>query len=80
MFAAFPLAFAIIMPAFYLPILALLRLIFRGVAFEFRPTARTKRKRWERAFTPVPRSATTLTFSASARVVYSEVEDTGGLF
>jgi cytochrome bd ubiquinol oxidase subunit II len=49
-FAAFPLAFAIIMPALYFPILALLRLIFRGVAFEFRPTARTKRKRWERAF------------------------------
>ncbi|HKC42293.1 MAG TPA: cytochrome d ubiquinol oxidase subunit II, partial [Burkholderiales bacterium] len=39
LFAAFPLAFAIILPALYFPILAmLLGLIFRGVAFEFRPT------------------------------------------
>jgi cytochrome bd-type quinol oxidase subunit 2 len=42
--------FAIIMPALYFPILALLDLIFRGVAFEFRPTAWTTRKRWDRAF------------------------------
>lgn len=35
--AAFPLAFAIIMPAVYFPILVmLLALVFRGVAFEFR--------------------------------------------
>ena len=51
LFAAFPLAFAIIMPALYFPILAmLLGLIFRGVAFEFRPTARTSKKRWDEAF------------------------------
>lgn len=37
LFAAFPLAYAIIMPALYPPIIAmLLGLIFRGVAFEFR--------------------------------------------
>src|ERR1700716_603911 len=35
--AAFPLAFAIIMPAVYFPLLImLLALVFRGVAFEFR--------------------------------------------
>src|SRR5262247_4702136 len=35
--AAFPLAFAIIIPAVYFPIaIMLLALIFRGVAFEFR--------------------------------------------
>ena len=35
--AAFPLAYAIILPALYAPIIAmLLALIFRGVAFEFR--------------------------------------------
>ena len=35
--AAFPLAYAIVMPAVYAPIIAmLLALIFRGVAFEFR--------------------------------------------
>ena len=37
LFAAFPLAYAILMPALYIPvILMLLGLIFRGVAFEFR--------------------------------------------
>jgi cytochrome d ubiquinol oxidase subunit II len=36
LFAAFPLAYSILMPAFYLPlILSLLGLIFRGIAFEF---------------------------------------------
>jgi cytochrome d ubiquinol oxidase subunit II len=51
LFAAFPLAFAIIIPAVYFPILfMLLGLVFRGVAFEFRHTARTSRKRWDQAF------------------------------
>ena len=37
LFAAFPLAYAVVMPAMYIPvILMLLCLIFRGVAFEFR--------------------------------------------
>ena len=37
LFAAFPLAYAILMPAFYIPvILMLLGLILRGVSFEFR--------------------------------------------
>lgn len=40
LFAAFPLAYAILMPAMYLPIgLMLIALIFRGVAFEFRHNA-----------------------------------------
>jgi cytochrome d ubiquinol oxidase subunit II len=51
LFAAFPLAFAVILPAVYFPILAmLLGLIFRGVAFEFRPTAVTSRRHWDRSF------------------------------
>jgi cytochrome d ubiquinol oxidase subunit II len=51
MFAAFPTAFAIIFPALYFPVLAmLLGLIFRGVAFEFKPSAVTSRKHWDRAF------------------------------
>jgi len=51
LFAAFPLAFAIIMPALYFPILAmLLGLIFRGVAFEFRHAAHTSRRHWDRSF------------------------------
>ncbi len=40
LFAAFPLAYAVLMPAFYLPVLLMLAaLIFRGVAFEFRHKA-----------------------------------------
>ena len=51
LFAAFPLAFAVIMPALYFPILAmLLGLIFRGVAFEFRHAAQTSRRHWDRSF------------------------------
>jgi cytochrome d ubiquinol oxidase subunit II len=37
MMVAFPLAYSIILPALYLPVIfMLLALIFRGVAFEFR--------------------------------------------
>jgi cytochrome bd ubiquinol oxidase subunit II len=49
--AAFPLAFAIIIPAVYFPILVmLLALVFRGVAFEFRFKHPGLRRFWERAF------------------------------
>src|SRR5438045_9708982 len=49
LFAAFPLAYAVLMPALYTPMIAmLLGLIFRGVAFEFR--WRTQSKRWDIAF------------------------------
>src|SRR5207253_6760447 len=48
--AAFPLAFAIIMPAVYFPILFMLvGLVFRGVAFEFRHMSRHRRM-WDRSF------------------------------
>lgn len=52
LFAAFPLAYAIIMPAMYLPIgIMLTALIFRGVAFEFRAHGRGPgRKFWTLAF------------------------------
>jgi cytochrome bd ubiquinol oxidase subunit II len=49
--AAFPLAFAIIIPAVYFPILImLLALIFRGVAFEFEHPAGEKVSFWSRGF------------------------------
>jgi cytochrome d ubiquinol oxidase subunit II len=49
--AAFPLAFAIILPAVYFPILVmLLSLIFRGVAFEFRFRDAEHRTFWDHAF------------------------------
>lgn len=45
LFGAFPLAYAVVLPALYLPLLVMLvALIFRGVAFEFRfKTTRGKR-------------------------------------
>ena len=50
--AAFPLAFAIILPALYFPILIMLTaLIFRGIAFELRfKAAPSARHRWDAAF------------------------------
>src|SRR5690348_1829300 len=49
--AAFPLAFAIIIPAVYFPILVmLLALVFRGVAFEFRFRDAEHVTMWDRAF------------------------------
>ena len=51
LFAAFPLAYAILMAAFYIPVtLMLLGLIFRGVAFEFRFKAQKSRRIWDYAF------------------------------
>jgi cytochrome d ubiquinol oxidase subunit II len=49
--AAFPLAFAIIIPAVYFPILMmLLALIFRGLAFEFRFREAEHRTFWDHGF------------------------------
>jgi len=49
--AAFPLAFSILIPAVYFPILAmLLALVFRGVAFEFRYRDTEHRSFWDHAF------------------------------
>jgi len=51
LFGAFPLAYAVILPGTYLPLLLMLiALIFRGVAFEFRFKAVTSRHWWDRAF------------------------------
>jgi cytochrome d ubiquinol oxidase subunit II len=50
--AAFPLAYSVVMPALYTPIVAmLLALIFRGVAFEFRWRDPRHRAFWDAAFT-----------------------------
>jgi cytochrome d ubiquinol oxidase subunit II len=49
--AAFPLAFAIIVPALYFPIaVMLLALVFRGVAFEFRFRDAEHRTLWDHGF------------------------------
>lgn len=50
--AAFPLAYAIILPALYAPLIAmLLGLVLRGVAFEFRWRDPAHRPVWDLAFT-----------------------------
>lgn len=51
LFAVFPLAYAVVMPALYIPIIImLLGLVFRGVAFEYRwRTVRWKRT-WDFSF------------------------------
>jgi cytochrome bd ubiquinol oxidase subunit II len=50
--AAFPVAYAVILSAFYLPLIGMLiGLIFRGVAFEFRFKASAENRAWwDRAF------------------------------
>ena len=52
LFAAFPLAYAVILPATYPLIIAmLLGLVFRGVAFEYRWRDPAHRRFWDAAFT-----------------------------
>jgi cytochrome bd ubiquinol oxidase subunit II len=51
LFAVFPLAYAIIMPALYAPVtVLLLALVFRGVAFEFRWKTQRGKFLWDWAF------------------------------
>ncbi|WP_300548520.1 cytochrome d ubiquinol oxidase subunit II [Roseovarius sp.] len=51
LFAVFPLAYAVVMPALYMPItLMLLALIFRGVAFEYRWRTKRWKPVWDAAF------------------------------
>src|SRR5207302_11127139 len=49
--AAFPLAYATLLPAFYVPLVTMLfALVFRGIAFEFRFRAERRRAVWDWAF------------------------------
>jgi cytochrome d ubiquinol oxidase subunit II len=51
LFAVFPMAYAIILPALYAPIIAMLiGLIFRGVAFEFRWRTNRWKTTWDMSF------------------------------
>jgi cytochrome bd ubiquinol oxidase subunit II len=51
LFAAFPMVYAIFLPAFYLPVwLMLFGLAFRGVGFEFRERSAGMRPVWDRGF------------------------------
>lgn len=49
--AAFPLAYGVLLPAFYLPLIVmLLSLGLRGVSFEFRDQSEHYRRRWDMVF------------------------------
>jgi len=49
--AAFPVAYAILLPALYIPVIVmLLSLGFRGVSFEFRVQSIRHRRKWDMAF------------------------------
>lgn len=51
LFAAFPLAYSVLLPALYIPIMLMLTaLIFRGVSFEFRFKAHQSRFLWDISF------------------------------
>jgi cytochrome d ubiquinol oxidase subunit II len=51
LWVAFPQAYAVIMPALYLPVIVmLLALIFRGVSFEFRFLSKPHHRWWDFAF------------------------------
>jgi cytochrome d ubiquinol oxidase subunit II len=51
LWVAFPKAYAVIMPALYLPVIVmLLALVLRGVAFEFRWVAKPAHRVWDLAF------------------------------
>src|ERR1700730_991983 len=51
LFAGFPRAYGILIPAFYIPVmLMLIALTLRGVSFEFRHNSETSRRRWDVVF------------------------------
>lgn len=51
LYAAFPVAYATVLPALYLPlVIMVISLIFRGVAFEFRFKAARNKRLWDNAF------------------------------
>jgi len=51
LYGAFPLAFSLLLPHLYLPLLLMgLALLFRGIAFEFRLKDTEHRRKWDRLF------------------------------
>jgi cytochrome d ubiquinol oxidase subunit II len=49
--AGFPIAYGILLPAFYIPVIVmLLSLGLRGVSFEFRHNSKSSRRRWDVVF------------------------------
>lgn len=59
LYGAFPVAFSILLPIFYLPLLFMvIAVLARGVAFEFRLKAKRGKKRWDRLFIGASTTAT----------------------
>ncbi len=87
MMAAFPLAYAVLMPALYTPMIAmLLGLVFRGVAFEFRWRTQKARNngisplpaaRWSRPWRRASRSAPSCRASMSRAATTPAAGGTG---
>src|SRR6202008_1227829 len=51
LFAGFPVAYSVLLPAFYLPLVAMLLCLgLRGVSFEFRHQSAHARRRWDAVF------------------------------
>lgn len=84
--AGFPVAFAVLLPAFYVPLaLMLLGLVLRGVAFEFRSQSGRSRLAWSAAFTAGSVTAAfcqgaILAALVSGRIAVSDERFAGGPF
>jgi cytochrome d ubiquinol oxidase subunit II len=71
LFAIFPLTYATLLSAFYLPVIFMLcALIFRGVAFEFREKAKRTQGFWDDAFVVGSYVATFIQGTAVGALVY----------
>lgn len=80
LFSAFPQVYAVLMPAFYLPLaLMLIGLMFRGVAFEFRHHSIRMRPLWEGGFFIGSLVAAFVQGAAVGRIV-QELPMVGGRF
>ncbi|MDA9395002.1 quinol oxidase subunit 2 [Bradyrhizobium sp. CCBAU 45394] len=85
MWGAFPVVYAMLMPAFYIPVVVmLLGLILRGVAFEFRGKASRSRRVWDVSFTVGSFAASFMQGSMVGALVeglqFSNGEFVGGTF
>jgi len=78
LFGAFPVVYALLLSAFYLPMILMLgALIFRGVAFEFREKSITKKWLWDAGFSAGSIIATFVQGAAVGAMVIGIPNDAG---
>jgi cytochrome d ubiquinol oxidase subunit II len=78
LFGAFPVVYALLLSAFYLPMILMLgALIFRGVAFEFREKSITKKWLWDAGFSAGSIIATFVQGAAVGAMVVGIPNDAG---